>query len=88
MKSLFIVLFAFLLYTAEGQSNPSQASKPAKRCQGTTKNGSPCKSIMVMKSGYCRSHDPASPKCGAKTASGTCKMTVKNPGDRCRFHNN
>lgn len=52
-------------------------------CKGTTKKGTPCKSTFVGKSGFCRAHDPATPRCGKPTSSGApCKVA----GTTCRFH--
>ncbi len=58
-----------------------------KTCKGTTKAGKPCKSAIVSKSGFCRSHDPQAIKCAGTNAAGKpCGMTVKTKGDKCRFH--
>jgi len=60
----------------------------SRQCQGTTKAGKPCASIMVMKSGFCRAHDPQSKKCAYSKNGKPCKMTVKASQTYCRFHEN
>lgn len=78
MKKLLFISALALSIGAMAQNKP---------CKGTTKAGNPCKSVMVSKTGFCRSHDPNAIKCAAINASGKpCGMTVKVNGEKCRFH--
>jgi hypothetical protein len=79
MKKL-LLLSAIVLVTAA-----AQAQRPT--CKGTTKAGQPCKSTIVLKSGYCRSHDPNQPKCAFIKADKTrCKIAVNKAGELCHVH--
>lgn len=84
MRSLLLIV-ALLGLGATTNLVTGQA-KPAKRCIGYKANGTPCKSTFVMASGFCRAHDPTTPKCGAPASKGPCNMPVKTRGERCRFH--
>lgn len=78
MKHLLMII---LLIT--GLSAFSQG----KHCQGITKKGQPCKSIMVDSSGYCRLHNPHAKHCAGTNAKGKpCGMIVKDGETYCRFH--
>lgn len=58
------------------------------KCKGTTKDGSACKSAFVdKKTGYCRVHDPALPRCGVKKKDGNpCRNIVPKEGIACKYH--
>lgn len=76
-KFLVMCLIAF---SAMAQQEP-------KVCKANTTKGEPCKSIIVMKDGYCRAHSPLTPRCGAPTSKGEpCKMMVKEQGLKCKHH--
>ena len=82
----FIIIAAVFL-TFISQANAQEPPKEVKTCQGTTKAKEPCKSVIIMKSGYCASHDPNAIKCAGKNAAGkNCGMTVKEKGLFCRHH--
>jgi hypothetical protein len=75
------LLFAFALII----SSFTCFSQDKKQCAGITKAGTQCKHKTATT--YCKVHDPASPKCGAKTKDGQpCKMAVKEPGTKCHNH--
>ena len=79
MKKLFLAVAIFATATLTAQQRPT--------CKGTTKAGQSCKSTIILKTGFCRAHDPNTPKCKATTTSGKpCQMTVKATGERCRHH--
>lgn len=89
-KVLTLLIGMSLTMTVVAQTNETNM-KPAKltalKCQGTTTAGNPCKSTFIMKSGYCKVHDPNAVRCGATTSSGKpCRMVVDKAGVKCRFH--
>lgn len=63
------------------------ASGQRKNCKGVTKAGIACKSTIIDKSGYCRSHSPNAIKCAGETkAKKPCGMIVTKKGDYCKYH--
>lgn len=81
MKKL---LFALLLISATA----TVIGQTATHCKGTKADGTPCKSTILLKDGYCRAHSPSTPKCGFIKKDGKpCKMIVSKAGDRCKYHN-
>jgi hypothetical protein len=56
-------------------------------CKAIKKEGGQCQSTIVLKDGFCRSHSPLSPRCGAPTKAGTpCQWVVKTDGEKCKNH--
>jgi hypothetical protein len=78
-KSIVLFAFSVLSLTSVAAIVP---------CKGVKKDGRKCQSTIVSAaSGYCRSHNPSTPKCGAVKKDGKpCAMVVKVSGSKCRFH--
>jgi hypothetical protein len=56
-------------------------------CKAIKKDGTRCKSTIVLASGYCRAHDPNAKHCAfIKKDKTQCKMVVKDDEKFCRFH--
>jgi hypothetical protein len=53
-------------------------------CKGITKAGTPCKSVIVSKAGYCRIHNPDAKHCPHVVKGKQCGMITD--GSKCRFH--
>ena len=75
------ILIACVLLTTLAQAQ-------TRHCKGVTSKGVPCKSIMVMKDGYCRAHSPSAIHCTYIKKNGErCKMVLKTgEGTLCKFH--
>jgi hypothetical protein len=83
-KTISIVLLALALMFADNLF----AQEQAKPCPAITKAGNPCKGKANKVTGYCFAHNPSANRCGALTAKKEpCKLLVKEPGAKCRYHN-
>ena len=72
------LIFFFLLFTVGLQ---------AQTCAGVTKANVPCKNKAAINDTKCKLHSDNTIRCGQQTKTGgTCRMIVKQPSDRCRFH--
>jgi hypothetical protein len=56
-------------------------------CKATKKDGTPCRSTVILPNGYCPFHNPDTPRCGFIKKDGKpCRMQVQKPDERCRYH--
>lgn len=80
MRDVYKVITIVILLTST-----ATFAQDKKQCAGITKAGTQCKHKTATT--YCKVHDPASPRCGAKTKDGQpCKMAVKESGTKCHNH--
>jgi hypothetical protein len=57
-------------------------------CKGATAKGTPCKSTIVGKNGYCNAHNVDAQTCTFIKKNGErCKVHVKQGQTLCHFHN-
>ena len=82
MKHLILAL----LLTGCMLTGLAQDKEPV-RCEANNSHGERCHNKAIEGKKYCHYHDPATPRCGAKTAKGTpCKVIVHKVGEKCWRH--
>lgn len=76
MKHFIVAALILCSVTSFGQDK--------KQCAGTTTKKEQCKNMTANT--YCTMHDPATPRCGAKTSKGTPCKTIVKAGEKCWRH--
>lgn len=83
MKRILILLALVLGIAVLASANGD------KTCKAVKKDGTACKSTFIQSDGYCRSHSPNTPRCGAKCKDGhPCLWPVSKAGEHCKNHKN
>ncbi len=82
-----LILFLASCSPLHAQDSQAKPKTDTLKCLGLKANGLNCQSTFVMKSGFCRMHDPDRILCSATKADKTpCKMVVNQAGETCHIH--